>query len=239
MAALLGGEAVDAGQGWPVAGGWTRPRPELNVLAVCRNHRAGIEAGVEFAKQWASGSLKDSRLLGILIVDDGPKLLDAQKRATKKLGQMTPHGWHLPWIEEWRISSPDTQRLAPPHQTNHEEDPVTDRNQGEEIMFDLIASGANTLASLPNPNPEQPPGTDGFTTLLNWIAWGVIVLGLAGFLASAGYLAFASFTGPRDQRFQRIGHLHHRMHPGHCSRQHHGGIRLSNAHQGQGVNHGK
>lgn len=111
VAALLSGNAVDVGQGWPVAGGWTRPRPELNVLAVCRNHHAGINAGVEFAKQWASGSLKDSRLLGILVVDDGPKLLEAQKRATKKLGQMTPHGWHLPWIEEWRISSPDTQRL--------------------------------------------------------------------------------------------------------------------------------
>ncbi|MGO0605302.1 MULTISPECIES: hypothetical protein [Brevibacterium] len=71
-------------------------------------------------------------------------------------------------------------------------------------MFDLIASSADTIAALPNPNPEQPPGTDGFTTLLNWIAWGVIVLGLAGFLASAGYLAFASFTGREINGFKGL-----------------------------------
>ena len=71
-------------------------------------------------------------------------------------------------------------------------------------MFDLIASGADTIAALPNPKPEQPPGTDGFTTLLNWIAWGVIVLGLAGFLASAGYLAFASFTGREINGFKGL-----------------------------------
>lgn len=111
VASFFGDQATDVGLGWPIAGGWTRPRPELNVVAVCRNHRAGIEAGMEFAKQWASGSLQDSRLLGIVIVDDGPKLLEAQKKATKRLGQMTPHGWHVPWIEEWRISPPDTQRL--------------------------------------------------------------------------------------------------------------------------------
>lgn len=111
VATLLGDSAVDVGQGWPLAGGWTRPRPELNVVAVCRNHQRGIEAGIEFAKQWANDGLPASRLLGILIVDDGPKLLEAQKKATRKLGQMTPHGWHLPWVEEWRVTSPDTERL--------------------------------------------------------------------------------------------------------------------------------
>lgn len=58
--------------------------------------------------------------------------------------------------------------------------------------------------ALPDLNPEQPPGTDGFTTLLNWIAWAVIILGLAGFLASAGYLAFASFTGREINGFKGI-----------------------------------
>lgn len=71
-------------------------------------------------------------------------------------------------------------------------------------MFDLIASGADTIAALPNPNPEQPPGTDGFTTLLNWLAWGAIALGLGGFLASAGYLAFASFTGREINGFKGL-----------------------------------
>ncbi|MCB7138247.1 hypothetical protein [Cellulosimicrobium marinum] len=57
---------------------------------------------------------------------------------------------------------------------------------------------------LPNPTPEAPPGVDGISTLLNWLAWGVIILGLAGFLASAGYLAFAAFTGREIQGFKGL-----------------------------------
>lgn len=72
----------------------------------------------------------------------------------------------------------------------------------------MIAETLNTAsilaANLPDISPEQPPGTDGFTTLLNWIAWGVIILGLAGFLASAGYLAFASFTGREITGFKGL-----------------------------------
>lgn len=71
-------------------------------------------------------------------------------------------------------------------------------------MIDLLATGTEALSALPNPNPEQPPGTEGFTTLLNWIAWGVIVLGLAGFLAAAGYLAFAAFTGREINGFKGL-----------------------------------
>lgn len=58
--------------------------------------------------------------------------------------------------------------------------------------------------ALPDLNPEQPPGTEGLTTVLNWIVWGVIILGLAGFLCSAGYLAFASFTGREIQGFKGL-----------------------------------
>lgn len=54
---------------------------------------------------------------------------------------------------------------------------------------------AHIAAVLPDPVPEPPPGVEGFTTVLNWLAWGVMMLGLAGFLSSAGYLAFAGFTG--------------------------------------------
>lgn len=111
VARLLEDRATDVGTSWPTAGGWTRPRPVLNVLAVCRTDHFGLTAGMEFARQWARGSLTDSRLLGILIIDDGPKLFDSQKRAARKLGQMTPHGWHLPWINEWRIDFPDAGRL--------------------------------------------------------------------------------------------------------------------------------
>ena len=52
---------------------------------------------------------------------------------------------------------------------------------------------AMTVAgNIPNITPEQPPGTDGLTTALNWLSWIVIILGVAGFLVSAGTLAFAA-----------------------------------------------
>lgn len=68
----------------------------------------------------------------------------------------------------------------------------------------LLATAINLAGVLPDPTPEQPPGTEGFTTLLNYISWGVITLGLAGFLASAGYLAFAAFTGREINGFKGL-----------------------------------
>lgn len=63
---------------------------------------------------------------------------------------------------------------------------------------------ATDLLAVPNYEIEEPPGVGGFTTILGWIAWGVIALGLAGFLCSAGYLAFASFTGREIQGFKGL-----------------------------------
>jgi hypothetical protein len=68
----------------------------------------------------------------------------------------------------------------------------------------LLATAVTLAGVLPDPRPEQPPGTEGFTTLLNYISWGVITLGLAGFLASAGYLAFAAFTGREINGFKGL-----------------------------------
>lgn len=75
---------------------------------------------------------------------------------------------------------------------------------GAAVMAAVFLMVPDAVHALPDPNPEQPPGTEGFTTVLNWIAWGVIVLGLAGFLCSAGFLAFASFTGREINGFKGL-----------------------------------
>ena len=51
------------------------------------------------------------------------------------------------------------------------------------------------LATGPNVTPEQPPGTEGLTTSLNWVSWFVIFAGVFGFLISAGMLVVSSVTG--------------------------------------------
>ena len=59
----------------------------------------------------------------------------------------------------------------------------------------LLETAMTVAGSIPNISPEQPPGTEGLTTALNWLSWIVIILGVAGFLVSAGTLAFAALTG--------------------------------------------
>lgn len=115
VARLLGDVATDCGTHWPLAGGWVRPRPSLSVIAVCRTHRSGLDAGFEFGRQWASRMLPEAdQLAGIVVIDDGPKLLSVQKTAVKQIRAMTRKSWHLPWIEEWRVERPDLNALPSP-----------------------------------------------------------------------------------------------------------------------------
>lgn len=102
LAALLGAEAMDVGVTWPVAGGWTRPLPVIPVVLVARTHGAGLRAAEEAARSWAAGELGESRLLGLVLVDDAPRLTRPQRAAAKRVSMMTPHGWHISWQPAWR-----------------------------------------------------------------------------------------------------------------------------------------
>lgn len=106
VATLLGEGAVDVGTSWPVAGGWERPLPKLPVLVVARTHVAGIVAAERIARLWAADTLSRSRLVGLVMIDDAPKLLPSQRDAARRLARMTPHGWHIGWNDRWRIETP-------------------------------------------------------------------------------------------------------------------------------------
>lgn len=107
LAELLGPDALDHGQTWPVP-----PEGErMGVVAVCRSHWRGLEAADNFTTQWAAGLLPGSTLLGLVIVDDGPRLSDGQRRAIRRLLKRTPRGVHVPWVEAWRHASPDSGRI--------------------------------------------------------------------------------------------------------------------------------
>jgi len=71
-------------------------------------------------------------------------------------------------------------------------------------LMELANHAGQVVANVPQVDPERPPGTEGFTRLLNWLSWFVIIAGVAGFLASAGYLAFASFTGREVNGFKGL-----------------------------------
>jgi hypothetical protein len=107
VAQLFDGNAFDAGQGWPLK----EDGSEMAAIAVSRTHYAGLEAAESFTQHWGSGSLRGSRLLGLILIDDAPRLIDSQQRAVKRLLKKTPLGAHVPWVESWRYGPPDPQRL--------------------------------------------------------------------------------------------------------------------------------
>lgn len=111
VTSLFGADAFDAGQGWPVAAGWKRPLPSLQVVVVARTHFTGLEAADAFLRQWAAGELQESRLLGLVLVDDAPRLLNSQAQEAKRLLKLSPRGTHIPWNEQWRVGPPDTDAL--------------------------------------------------------------------------------------------------------------------------------
>jgi hypothetical protein len=112
LCSLLGEGAVDGEGAWPIFTGWDRPMPDMPVLAVARTHHAGVAAASRFARLWGADQLHSSRLLGIVMVDDGPKLTQQQRLVARRIGQMTPHGWHIPWQEYWRHESPNAATVG-------------------------------------------------------------------------------------------------------------------------------
>lgn len=109
VAGLLGADALDVGRAWPVFTGWDRPAPSLPVVVTARTNYEGVAAASRFARLWAADTLRSSTLLGIVLIDDGPKLSSHQRSAVRRVGQMTPRGWHLSWNESWRLSKPSIE----------------------------------------------------------------------------------------------------------------------------------
>lgn len=112
VASLFEGRAMDCGLQWPVLDAWERPLPPIPVIAVARAHHVGLEAARQFALQWAARQIPEAQnLLGLVLVDDAPDLLSAQKSAVKRVLTMTPHGWRLPWQAPWRVTAPGSGPL--------------------------------------------------------------------------------------------------------------------------------
>ncbi|WP_258059281.1 hypothetical protein [Clavibacter michiganensis] len=67
-----------------------------------------------------------------------------------------------------------------------------------------MSTAISVQGIVPNPTPEQPPGTEGLLTVLNWISWIVIIGGVAAFLVAAGTLAWAAHTGRESNSFKGL-----------------------------------
>lgn len=51
-----------------------------------------------------------------------------------------------------------------------------------------------TPLDIPDVKPAEPPGMGGLKTVLNWIAWGVLLVCVVGFLVGAATLALGEHS---------------------------------------------
>ncbi|MBO1768259.1 DUF6668 family protein [Allobranchiibius sp. GilTou38] len=98
--------AVDAGTKVPLGG---TPR----VLLAARTHAAGLAAVQRAGQVWAGGQLSDVELLGLVLVDDGPRMSKAQLAGCRQVMQILPRTWRIGWVEPWRTQTVPEISAAP------------------------------------------------------------------------------------------------------------------------------
>lgn len=71
----------------------------------------------------------------------------------------------------------------------------------------LLAAARDRLlsADIPAPTGVQPPGTEGLTTVLSWVAWGVTFLCVVGVFMVAGKMAFSHRRGEGSEAVGQLG----------------------------------
>lgn len=84
----------------------------------------------------------------------------------------------------------------------HEAGPAT-----SEAAAGLLTAVRDRLlaADIPAPTGVQPPGTEGLTTVLSWVAWGVTFLCVIGVFLVAGKMAFSHRRGEGSEAVGQLG----------------------------------
>lgn len=80
-------------------------------------------------------------------------------------------------------------------------------------MIDPLTVGisARAVTRLPvlavdfNPTPQQPPGTEDATTIMNWVMWGGYAVAFIGLLLIAAMFAVAHNRGSGSQHAGSLG----------------------------------
>lgn len=95
---------------WPTPAMGVEAAP---VVLVARTNWIGLQQAELVTRDWAAGRLDSAApLLGLVLVADAPRPAPELKRTVRTLLHRTPHGWHLPWQEAWRLLPPDDRPLV-------------------------------------------------------------------------------------------------------------------------------
>ena len=58
---------------------------------------------------------------------------------------------------------------------------------------------------VPNPDPIQPPGTEGFTSIMGWAKWVALAVCILGLFAVGALMAVQSRRGEGSEHVGKIG----------------------------------
>lgn len=72
-------------------------------------------------------------------------------------------------------------------------------------MLVALSLVPHVLAAAPDPTPEQPPGTEGLLTMLNWGGWLVSAACVAGILVVASMMALKHRRGESGESMGALG----------------------------------
>ena len=101
--------SVAAGHGWPTLAAAGNMRPlDVPIALVARTHMRGLLAAQLALREWASGAVSPTRMLGLVLVADSPGRLP---KPLKDLQRIVSGGadqvWNVPFLEQLRLRSRD------------------------------------------------------------------------------------------------------------------------------------
>lgn len=77
------------------------------------------------------------------------------------------------------------------------------------ILHSLTTAAADFAAVLPfqipNPDPIQPPGTQGFLAMMGWAKWVALAVTILGLIAAGAMMSFNSRRGEGGEHVGRVG----------------------------------
>ena len=77
------------------------------------------------------------------------------------------------------------------------------------IALTLTQAATDVVAlvplQVPAPNPVQPPGTEGFTSIMGWAKWVALAVCVLGLIAAGALMAIQSRRGEGGEHVGRIG----------------------------------
>jgi hypothetical protein len=108
-----------SGHAWPALESGHPP----TAVVIARTNHSGLLAAQHASRHWASRTLPDLQLLGVVLVADAPGRLprSLSSLATVVAGGFPRH-WDIPWIPQWREGQPIASTRVPAQLTKLQRD---------------------------------------------------------------------------------------------------------------------